>query len=266
MRQVERPAVRGGCKVRAYKRDVIPGRVGGFNMASAERGPYRLRSASDAPYMGGYGYGRHETFLEKIGAAAAAVLRLVLCTLVLGVWLTATFLYRDTPLEMFGIGTGWMSLAHILVPLGFYCVFMTNRRYGPAYAFAQVVSALALTAALVLFAHDALAEIVSLESAPTLREVAAFGGAFFLASFVSIAAFDGARGPRWWTAPLIGFLAAAIVFAAAFFAILYAGTGRAWLGECLQYMGLIAGEGLLLLIPFWAMRRMVPPVAGFGGY
>jgi hypothetical protein len=31
-------------------------------------------------------------------------------------------------------------------------------------------------------------------------------------------------------------------------------------------MGLIAAEGLALLIPFWAMRRMVPPVDGFGGY
>ncbi|NIJ50093.1 hypothetical protein [Rhizomicrobium electricum] len=216
--------------------------------------------------MGAYGYGRHETWLEKIGGAIGAVVRLVFCTLVLCAWLTAAFLYRDTPMEVFGIGTGWLSLAYVLVPVGFYCVAMTNRRYGPAYAFAQVVTALALVTALVLFARDAIAEIVPLDSAPSLREAAAFGIAFLLASFVSIVAFDGARGPRWWTAPLIGFLAAAIVFAAVFFAVSYTGTGRAWLSDCVQYMGLIAGEGLLLLIPFWAMRRMVPPVAGFGGY
>lgn len=249
--------------MRAYKRDVIPGRVGGLNMASAERGPYRLRTASDAPYMGAYGYGRHETWLEKIGAAIASVVRLVVCTLVLCAWLTATFLYRDTPVDVFGIGT---TLAYALVPLGFYCVFMTNRRYGPAYAFAQVVTALALAAGLVLFARDALDQIIPLDSVPSVRETAAFASAFLLASFVSIVAFDGARGPRWWTAPLIGFLAAAIVFAAVFFAVLFSGTGKAWLGDCVAYMGLIAGEGLLLLIPFWAMRRMVPPVAGFGGY
>jgi queuosine precursor transporter len=253
-------------KVRAYKRDVFPGRIGGLNMASTERGPYRLRTASDAPYMGAYGYSRHETWLGKIGAGIAAIVRLVVCTLVLGAWLTATFLYRDTALDVFGIGTGWLNLAHVLVPVGFYCVFMTNRRYGPAYAFAEVVTAMALAAGLVLFARDALAQVIPLDSAPSLRETVAFGSAFFLASFVSIVAFDGARGPHWWTAPLIGFLAAAIIFATVFFAVLYSGTGRAWLGECMQYMGLIAGEGLLLLIPFWVMRRMVPPVAGFGGY
>jgi uncharacterized PurR-regulated membrane protein YhhQ (DUF165 family) len=250
-------------KVRAYKRDVIPGRVGGLNMASAERGPYRLRTASDAPYMGAYGYGRHETWLEKIGAAIAAVVRLVVCTLVLNAWLLATFLYRDTPVDVLGIGT---SLAYVLVPVGFYCVFMTNRRYGPAYAFAQVVTALALSAGLVLFARDAVDQVIPLDSVPSLRETAAFSVAFLLASFISIVAFDGARGPRWWTAPLIGFLAAAIVFATVFFAVLYTGTGKAWLGDWVAYMGLITGEGLLLLIPFWAMRRMVPPVAGFGGY
>jgi uncharacterized PurR-regulated membrane protein YhhQ (DUF165 family) len=213
--------------------------------------------------MGACGYGRQETWLEKIGAAIGAVVRLAVCTLVLCVWLAATFLYRDTAVNVFGIGT---SLAYALVPIGFYCVSMTNRRYGPAYAFAQVVTALALAAGLVLFARDALAQIIPLDSAPTLRETAAFGSAFLLASFVSIVAFDGARGPHWWMAPLIGFLAAAIVFATIFFAVLFTGTGKAWLGDCIAYMGLIAGEGLLLLIPFWAMRRMVPPVAGFGGY
>ncbi len=213
--------------------------------------------------MGAYGYGRHESWLEKAGAAVGAVVRLLLCTLVLCAWLTATFLYRDTQVDLFGFGT---SLAYVLVPLGFYCVFLTNRRYGPAYAFAQVVTGLALMATLVLFARDALAEIVPLDSAPTVRETAAFGSAFFLASFVSIVTFDGARGPHWWTAPLFGFLTAAIVFATIFFAVLYTGTGKSWLADCVTYMGLIAGEGLLLLIPFWAMRRMVPPVAGFGGY
>jgi len=252
--------------VRAYKRDVIPGRVGGLNMASEDRGPYRLRTASDAPYMGAYGYGRHESILEKLGASAAAAARVAISTLILSAWMVAVYLYRDTPVEVFGIGTGWLSVAHILVPVGFYCVFMTNRRYGPAYAFAQVVTTLALVAGLVLFARDALDQVLPLDAAPSVREAVAFGGAFFLASFVAIVAFDGARGPQWWTAPLIGFVAAAILFAVAFFAGQFAGSDYAWLNDGLQYMGLIAGEGLVLLIPFWAMRRMVPPMPGFGGY
>jgi hypothetical protein len=251
--------------VRAYKRDVVPGRIGGLNMASEDRGPYRLRMASDAPYMGTY-YGRHDSWLEKLGALVGAVARLTFATLILSAWMAAIYLYRNTPTEVFGIGTGWLSVSHVIVPLGFYCVFMTNRRYGPAYAFAQVVTTLALVAGLVVFARDTLSQIIPLDSVPSVREAAAFGGSFFLASFVAIVAFDGARGPRWWTAPLIGFLAAAIVFAMAFFIGFHAGSSATWLDEAVQYMGLMAGEGLVLLIPFWAMRRVVPPVSGFGGY
>lgn len=260
-------------KVRAYKRDVVPGRIGGMNMASEDRGPHRLRTASGAAYAGAFGQPRRETFLDKFGVAVASLaalacvaVRVTASALILGAWLLAEFLYRDTPADVFAIGTGWLTLSHLLVPVGFYCVFMTNRRYGPAYAFAQVVTTLAAAAGLILFAQDALAEIIPLDHIPPMREVAAFTGAFFVSSFVAIVAFDGFRGPRWWTAPLIGFLCAAIVFSGVFFAALYVGTDVAWLGEGLNYMGVIAAEGLALLIPFWAMRRMVPPMSGFGGY
>jgi hypothetical protein len=253
-------------KVQAYRRDVIPGRVGGLKMASEDRGPYRLRTASDAPYMGAYGYGRRESLVDKFGAWAAAFARVAVAALILTAWLVAVFLYRDTAFEVFGIGTGWLTVSHALVPIGFYCVFLTNRRYGPAHAFAQVVLTLGAVVGLVVFGREVLSDFVPLDTVPPLREALAFGGAFLAASFVSIVAFDGARGPRWWTAPLIGFLTAAVVFAAAFFGGMFVGTTAAWLNEGLQYMGLIAGEGLLLLLPFWAMRRMVPPMAGFGGY
>ena len=235
-------------------------------MASGDRGPYRLRTASDAPYMGAYGYGHRESLLDKLAAGLATVARVAVASLILSAWLAAVFLYRDTPFEVFGIGTGWLTVSHALVPVGFYCVFMTNRRYGPAYALAQVVMTLGAVVALVVFAGNTLSQYMPLDTVPALREAVAFGLSFLAASLVSIVAFDGARGPRWWTAPLIGFLAAAIVFAVAFFAALFAGTADAWLNQSLQYVGLIAGEGILLLIPFWAMRRMVPPMAGFGGY
>ena len=92
-------------KVRAYNRDVVPGRIGGLRMASEDRGPYRLRTASVSPYMGAYGYGRRESFFDKLGAALAIVARVVVATLILSVWLVAVFLYRDTSFEVFGIGT-----------------------------------------------------------------------------------------------------------------------------------------------------------------
>lgn len=250
--------------MRAYKRDVMLGRVGGLHLAAEDRGPYRLRTASNAPSLGVYGYSRPETVLDKLAAAVAAVLRVAVSAAILAAWMAAIYLYRDTPADLFG--GGWMTVSHLLVPLGFFAVAMTNRRYGPAYALAQVVTTFAAVAGLLLFANPALDRFVPLDTVPSMREVLTFAGGFFVAGFVSIVAFDGARGPHWWTAPLIGFLAAAVVFAAVFYAGLYAAVPSGWLNQGLIYMGVLAGEGLLLLLPFWAMRTLMPPMSGFGGY
>lgn len=236
-------------------------------MASEERGLYRLRAAADVPYSGTYSYGRRETFADKLGEAFVAVLRLATATLVLLAWVVAVWLYRDTPVGLLQDGaTDWLSASHLLIPVGFFLVFLTNRRYGPAYAFTQVVVTAIVVVSLVLFSGSAFNDFLPLDTIPPVREVAAFGGAFFAATFVSTVIFDGARGPSWWTAPLFGFFSAAIVYAATYFAALYAGTQAAWLVHACEYMGILAAEGIVLLIPFWALRRMVPPVSGFGGY
>lgn len=236
-------------------------------MASEERGLYRLRTASDAPYASAYVYGRRESAGHKLGGIFAVVARLVASIIVLLAWVLGVWLYRDTPVELLADGkTMWLSASHLLIPVGFFCVAMTNRRYGPAYAFAQVVASAIVVVALVLVSGGAVNELFPLDRIPPMREAASFGGAFFAASFVSIVAFDGARGPNWWSAPLIGFLSAAIVFPLVFFAALYAGTGSDWLGHAGQYIGVLAGAAVVMLIPFWAMRRMIPPMSGFGGY
>ncbi len=254
-------------KVRAYKRDVVPGRVGGLHMASEERGLYRLRTASDIPYSGAYTYGGRETFAHKLGAALIALVRLAASTIVLLAWVAAVWLYRDTPVELLQDGSApWLTASQLLIPIGFFLVFLTNRRYGPAYAFAQVVLAAIAVVSFILFSGSGFNQYLPLDTIPPVREAAAFGGAFFAATFVSTVVFDGARGPNWWTAPLFGFFSAAIVYGASYFAALYAGTEASWLVHGSEYMGVLAVEGMLLLIPFWALRRMVPPMSGFGGY
>lgn len=232
-------------------------------MAPQDRGLYRLRTASDVPYMGTYGYRRPG---GKLAAAFFAGLRITLSICVLAAWVAGVFLYRDTQISLFGLGEGWLTLAHLLVPVGFFCIFLTNRRYGPGYAFAQVAGTSAVVGGFVALAGQDINAFVPADSVPPLREAIAFGAAFFVASFVSITAFDGARGPLWWTAPLIGFLSATVIFAVVFFPWLYFGSDAGWMDHGLQFAGLLAGEGLLLLLPFWALRRMVPPMSGFGGY
>jgi uncharacterized PurR-regulated membrane protein YhhQ (DUF165 family) len=233
----------------------------------ADDGPYRLRSASDATYAGQIAYGQRTGFGQKLGEVIRAMLRLVLPVAALLASFAGVYLYRDTRLDLFQDGTGhWLTDGHLLVPLSFLAVHLTNRRYGPSYALAQVVVTAALVAGTILFAGNQIMAYVPFDTLPTVREALGFGGAFLFASFVGIVMFDGARGARWWTAPLSGFLGAAIFFAAIFFPAAYAGTEAPWLKQGLEYMGVLAGEGVLLLVPYWMLRGFVPPLSGFGGY
>ena len=238
-----------------------------MRMTAQERGLYRLRTASDAHFSpAAYGYGRRPSAVDKLALAIFATIRVTIAIAVLFAWLAAIFLYRDTQIELFGIGGGWLTLAHLLVPLGFFLIALTNRRYGPGYALAQLVGTGIALAVLLALKGDELYAFLPLDQVPSVREASAFGAAFFLANLVSITAFEGARGPMWWTAPLIGFLSAALVFPLVFFPAFYLGSSADWLSHCLAYLLLLLSMSLLLLIPFCALRRLVPPIAGFGGY
>ena len=111
-------------------------------------GPYRLRGASDASWPS-QGYGQ-QTGLARGSAkrSARAVLRTVIPVLALCAALAAIYLYMDTPLPYFAEQKArWLTVSHLLLPLAFLTIHLTNRRYGPAYAFAQIVLALAALAA-----------------------------------------------------------------------------------------------------------------------
>ena len=259
--------------MRAFGQQIIAGGresavVRVASTGTVEDGPYRLRSASDAAWAGYAAYGQQETSWQKVGTALNAVLRMVVPVMALLACFAGFYLYRDTPVPLFlnGTGTPWLTASHLLVAAGFLCVHLTNRRYGPTYAFAQVVVSLALIVAFLLFSSRFIASVVPLDTVPTMREAVGFGAAFFLASFVSIVVFDGTRGARWWTAPLFGFVTAAGFFAWIFYPAAYAGTGAPWFDHAVVYAAVLAGEGILLLVPYWMLRGIVRPISGFGGY
>jgi uncharacterized PurR-regulated membrane protein YhhQ (DUF165 family) len=212
-------------------------------------------------------YGRREGVWYRIGAGLRAVTRLFLPVLMLLASFAAIYLYLDTPAtNVVGSADGhWLTMGHLLVPLGFLCVHLTNRRYGPAYAFVQVVLALAASAAFVAFVAPGLAPYVPVRTVPDLRVAAAFGGAFFVASFISIVVFDGARGPRWWMAPLLGMLTAVVIFGLVFYPVAYAGIGD-WPHRMAVYLGFLAGFAVLSLVPYWILRGFVRPLPGYNGY
>jgi uncharacterized PurR-regulated membrane protein YhhQ (DUF165 family) len=233
-------------------------------------GLYRLRSASDAALHGQYAYGRRETLWQRLVGAMLVVGRLVLPVLLLLSALAAMYLYKDTKAPpvpgLDALNGGWLTVSHLILPTSFFAVALTNRRYGPAYAFAQVAIACAITTAVTLFAGDSITSIVQAPTAPLSRIVAAFGIAFLSANFVAILVFDGARGPRWWAAPLLSSLAAAVTYSVVFTPVAYAGTADFSLVQAGAYCGVLVAAGVVLLIPYWLLRGLVPPLSGFGGY
>ncbi len=229
---------------------------------------YRLRTASDLAWPATASYRKRDTVWQRLGVVLIAVGRLVLPVLLLVSALAACYVYLDTKLNLLADSSGnWLSLGQALLPAAFFTVALTNRRYGPSYAFAQVVLAIAAIAAIGTLAAASLRELLPVHVVPTTRFVASFGVSFFIASFVSILLFDGARGPRWWTAPLMGLIAPALVFAAIFFPAAYAGLGDAlWVQHMFGFFGLMLSAAVLSLIPYWVLRGVVPPLSGFGGY
>lgn len=229
-------------------------------------GPYRLRGATDATWHT-QGYGQPATVLHRLMDAVRAVLRIILPVLSLCMALAALYLYMDTPLPYFADGaTRWLTVSHVLLPAAFLMVHLTNRRYGPSYAFAQVVLSMAAIAAAVVFGRPFLEQMLPAAILPSFRVVASFAGAFFVAAFVGIVAFDGARGPRWWTAPLVGSVVASLVFAPIFYTAAYLGTLEPWFAHLGIHTGLLLGGAILSLFPFFLLRRAVQPLPGFGGY
>ncbi len=229
-------------------------------------GPYRLRGASDATWHT-QGYGQRAGLSRRLMDVLRAVLRIVFPVVTLCTAMAALFLYMDTTLPYFADGgRAWLTVSHLILPAAFLMVHLTNRRYGPSYAFAQIVLSFAALAAATVFGGKFIALMLPEAVFPSVRMVASFAGAFFVSGFLAIIAFDGARGPRWWTAPLIGSVVGALAFAPIFYTAAYVGSGTPWFAHMGIHTVILIGGAIAALLPFWLLRRIVQPLPGFGGY
>lgn len=234
-------------------------------VGAAGEGPYRMRGAADVAWPS-QSYTQRETAYRKLLQTGLAAVRLIVPVILLLIVLSAICLYLDAPLPYLADASGeWLSVSHLLLPLAFFALHLTNRRYGPAYAFAQLMLAMSVLVGIAAFGAHLIHEYLPLLAVPEMRVAGAFGLVFFFSSFLGIVAFDALRGPRWWTAPLTSSLVSAIFFAAIFYPMAYMGE-TLWLEHMFLHMGVLAGAGLLLLVPYWVLRGAVPPLPGFGGY
>jgi len=247
--------------LRAYKieQGAMPARI-------AVGRAYRINPGQDAvwpPVERAYG-GEVESPWEQAAAIAAIVMGLLVPVLLLLTLLLAAYLYADAllapRLPRFADGISF-TIGDLVLPGCWTIIHLTNRRYGPLQAVVQLVTGLVLAGLIALLNPGDIDHW--LPDLPTLtwRAVLGFFAAFAIANFAAIVAFDAARGPRWWSAPLMASAVAALVFTGLYYPLAFGHVGINALGHLLLWLA----EGVTLLLPYCLLRPAMRPLNGMNG-
>ena len=131
----------------------------------------------------------------------------------------------------------WLTWGAITYPFAFLVTELVNRAFGPAQArrVAWVGFAVAVAASVVL--------------AP-VRIAAASGLAFLLSQMLDITVFDKLRQSRWWRAPLLATMLAAVLDTCVFWGVGFAGEDLPWVTWALGDLGVKLVMAVCLLLPF----------------
>lgn len=131
----------------------------------------------------------------------------------------------------------WLTWGAITYPFAFLVTELVNRAFGPAQArrVAWVGFAVAVAASTVL--------------AP-VRIAAASGLAFLLSQMLDISVFDRLRQSRWWRAPLVATMLAAVLDTCVFWGVGFAGEDLPWMTWALGDLGVKLVMAVCLLLPF----------------
>jgi uncharacterized PurR-regulated membrane protein YhhQ (DUF165 family) len=207
---------------------------------------------------------RRANGVRRFSGALLAPLQLVLPVALLLTISVAALLYGGTRAPWPGVAP-WLTLGELLVPLTFLAIHITNRRYGAAYALAQVLGAWAFGLTVLWAMRADLSGLVNWP-VPDAREMLAFGAALLLAQIAAVAVFDRTRGPKWWHAPFYASLLGGTILCCGGFPAAFGGTAVDWVSPMFAYLMVMTAASFVLLAPYWAIRGVVPPMPGFGGY
>ena len=248
-------------------------RVTEYRGIAAQDARYAARHSDDAiwpPPTRAYGGPTEPTNWEKATKLALAAIRLAVPVSLLLVLLGAAYLYADDLLPLWWtpapIRDAGLTTSDLILPGCWYCIHLTNRRYGPGYAFAHLLTAMVIGLAVILINPGSIDQWVITMPAMTGRAVLSFGAAFLAANFVAIAFFDAARGPRWWKAPLAASFAASFVFSAIYYPAAFAGVYERWTDSAIAHLLVFATMSVLLLMPYWLLRPAMRPLNGRNGF
>jgi uncharacterized PurR-regulated membrane protein YhhQ (DUF165 family) len=199
-------------------------------------------------------------------AIGVLVAKLLVPVLLLLTLLLAVYLYADAMIAaggLSGLARGvTVTIADLILPGCWTIIHLTNRRYGPACAFAQLAAGFVLAALVALIDPGGIDAWLPDMPSLTWRAVLAFFFSFGVANFVAIVAFDAARGPRWWSAPLVASAVAAFVFSGLYYPLAFGDAPRSALVHFLLYLA----EGVALLAPYSLLRPAMRPLYGMNGF
>ena len=248
-------------------------RASEYRSIAAEEARYAARHADDPvwpPVTRAYGGPTEMTKWEKAAVLGLAEVRLVIPVSLLLVLLGAAYLYADALFSLAGlpapIWDAGLGISDLILPGCWYTIHLTNRRYGPGYAFAHLLAALVISLLVILINPNHIDQWVVTMPAITGRTAFSFGAAFLAANFVAITFFDAACGPRWWSAPLVASFAASFVFSAIYYPAAFAGVYERWTDSAIAHFAVFFGMSVLLLAPYWLLRATMRPLNGRNGY
>lgn len=267
MHQAE-PPVQGWGAVSGFEAGVSAGRNGvsrsSVGVTGSDAGRMRPLETIGAAYEGRAVSGGG--VFHRIVSVFAVGFRLMVPVLLLLTLAAASFVYGVTPVPgITDAGYEWLSLGLLVLPVSLFAIHLTNRRYGAASAFGQIFGSWAIALACMIYFADDIGMLRD-GPMPSLRILGGFGAALFVAQCVSAFTFDRMRGPRWWQAPLMASIFGGLFFCVIGFPAAFAGTPVDWTGQMLTYGGVCFGWAVALLIPYWVLRPIIPPMSGFGGY
>lgn len=230
-----------------------------------------LRRGDDAvwpPQTRAYG-GPPDGMRQRIAGPALIAARLIMPVLLLITLLGAAYLFTDALLVLpdapRSVQNALLARSDLVLPMAWYAIHLCNRRYGAAYAFAQLLVGLGIVALVALISD--INNWINNSPMMSPRAMLAFGASFLFANFIAIIFFDAARGPRWWAAPLAASFAASLVFSAVYYPAAFAGADHLpWTDSALVHFIVFFGESILLLVPYHLLRPAMRPLNGMNGY
>lgn len=210
----------------------------------------------------------------RIFRFVTAVTRLILPVIALCAALLLAFFLRDEPVPQLDVlaeidprldPSDWLTMGYVVLPLVFFILNLTSRRYGPDLSFGAVLVSWVLIGGAIGWAfHAGFIRDLEAEIAPYPLALTFFA-AMFVGQLVAVLFFDWLRGIPWWHAPFFAALLAGIVFS-----LLFHLRSEMVIDEVLGWRvaveaGIQFAWALGQLVPVWFLRSSIRPLPGFGG-